>query len=330
MPYDVFGMCNALYDLQAEVPDSVLAELGFEKGGMFLIDEARQREIVPKIYSMLVHTEAGGSGANTMLGLALLGDKAAYTSRVADDEHGRLYRESLIKKGVKANLGSGPGETGISLILITPDHQRTMLTFLGQSLSLGPKDVNLDDLRSSKYLYVTGYLWDTDNQKAAVTLAMREANLAGVKVALSLSDPFCVNRHKADFQRLVNDHVDVVFGNYHEAEALTETSDPREALRALAANCEVAVVTLDKEGSFIKRGEEEHKIPVYPVKAVDTTGAGDMYAAGLLHGLVRGLPLDVTGRIAAYTAAKVVSKLGPRLDAIDQDELNLAVGGSVG
>lgn len=330
MPFDVFGMCNALYDLQAEVPDAVLAELGFEKGGMFLIDEARQREIVPKIYSMLVHTEAGGSGANTMLGLSLLGGSAVYTSRVGDDEHGRLYRDSLAKKGVKANLGVGPGETGISLILISPDAQRTMLTFLGQSLSLTPSDVDLDDLKAAKYLYITGYLWDTDNQKEAVLLAMREANKAGVKVALSLADPFCVNRHKDDFRRLVRDHVDVVFANHHEAEALTDTADPHEALRALAAQTEVAVVTLDAKGSLIRRGDEEHAIPVYPVKAVDTTGAGDMYAAGLLRGLTRGLPLDVTGRIAAYTAAKVVAKLGPRLEAIDEDELNLVVNGSVG
>jgi sugar/nucleoside kinase (ribokinase family) len=330
MGLDVFGMCYALFDLQAEVPETVLGELGFEKGGMFLIDEDRQRRIVPKIYSMLVHTEAGGSGANTMLGLALLGGKAAFTSRVAEDEHGRLYRESLTGKGVKAHLGSGPGETGISLILITPDHQRTMLTFLGQSLSLGPADVNLDDLRASKYLYVTGYLWDTENQKQAVQRAMEEANRAGVKVALSLSDPFCVNRHKEDFRRLVRDHVDLVFGNFHEAQALTDTSTPEEAVRALASTCEIAVVTMDAHGSLIRRGEEEHRIPVYPVTPVDTTGAGDMYAAGLLYGLTQDLALDVTGRIAAYTAAKVVAKLGPRLDAIDRDELNLAVIGTVG
>lgn len=327
MSYDVFGMCNALYDLQAEVPDEVLDELGVQKGGMFLIDEDRQRAIVPRVYSHLVHTEAGGSGANTMIGLALLGDRACYTSRVGDDEHGGHYRRSLTEKGVKANLGTGRGETGISLILITPDKQRTMLTFLGQSLGLSREDVALDDLRASKYLYVTGYLWDTENQKEAVLLAMAEANRAGVKVALSLSDPFCVDRHKEDFRRLIRDHVDVLFGNYQEAEALTDTSDPEEALRALAGQCEVAVVTLDARGSLIGRGDELHRIPIYPVEAMDTTGAGDMYAAGLLHGLCRGLPLDVTGRIAAYCAGQVVAKLGPRLDSIDPLALDLILTG---
>lgn len=323
MSFDVFGMCNALFDLQAEVPEALLDELGVQKGGMFLIDEQRQREIVPRIYNHLVHTEAGGSGANTMLGLSLLGGAASFTSRVGNDEHARLYRESLTGKGVKANLASGPGETGISLILITPDTQRTMLTFLGESLGLTANDVNVDDLQRSKYLYITGYLWDTDSQKEAVLHAMKQANKAGVKVAFSLSDPFCVHRHKADFQRLIRDHVDVLFGNYQEAEALTDTSDPDDACRALASHCEVAVVTLDDKGSLIRRGDELHRIPIYRVDAVDTTGAGDMYAAGLLYGLTRGLPLDATGRIASYCAAQVVAKLGPRLDRVDPAALAL-------
>jgi len=322
MRFDVFGMCNALYDLQAEVEEDVLAGLGVQKGGMFLIDAEQQRQIVPRVYTSLVNTEAGGSGANTMLGVALLGGRACYTSRVGNDEHGGLYRQSLTERGVKANLGVGAGETGISLILITPDTQRTMFTFLGQSRHLQREDVNVDDLRASQYLYVTGYLWDTDNQKEAVLFAMREANRAGVRVALSLSDPFCVNRHKEDFRRLLHDHVDVLFGNYQEAQAMTDTDTPREAVRALAEHCQVAVVTMDDKGSLIRQGDRLYEIPVYPVKAVDATGAGDMYAAGLLYGLTQGLPLEVTGRIAAYAAAQVVAKLGPRLESLDTAEID--------
>lgn len=317
MRFDVFGMCNALYDLQAEVEDGVLEELGVQKGGMFLIDEEQQRQIVPRVYTGLVHTEAGGSGANTMIGVALLGGRACYTSRVGDDEHALLYRQSLASKGVQANLGMGEGETGISLILITPDAQRTMLTFLGQSRALRREDVNVDDLRASRYLYVTGYLWDTDNQKEAVLFAMHEANRAGVRVALSLSDPFCVHRHREDFQRLLRDHVDVLFGNYQEAQALTDTDSPWEAVRALAEHCNIAVVTMDDRGSLIQQGERVCEIPAYRVKAVDTTGAGDMYAAGLLYGLTQGLSLEATGRIASYAAAQVVAKLGPRLEHLD-------------
>ena len=299
MQFDVFGSCNALFDIQAEVEDSVLDDLGIEKGSMVLIDHERQRAIVPRIYDSIVNTEPGGSGANTMIGLAQLGGKACYTSHVGEDEHGELYRSGLAAKGVKPNLGSEPGNTGICLVLITPDAQRTMLTYLGRARDLVKSDINVDDLRNSKYIYITGYLWDTENQKEAVLYAMREANAAGVKVALSLSDPFCVSRHKEDFKRIISDHVSLLFGNYAEAQELTDTDNPRDAVRELARHCDVAVVTLDDKGSLIQQGDQLIEIPVYKVTPVDTTGAGDMYAAGLLYGLTQGLSLEITGRIAA-------------------------------
>lgn len=321
MSYDVFSMCNALYDIQAEVHDEILRELSLEKGSMILLSEEQQAAIVPRVYTHIVHTEAGGSGANTAFGVALLGGTACYTSRVGDDEHANHYRAGLSERGVKPNLGTGNGATGVSLILVTPDAQRTMCTYLGRSRELTAGDVNLDDLRASKYLYVTAYLWDTDNQKAAVLRAMEEANRAGVKVALSLSDPFCVHRHKDELLRLISRHVDLLFGNYAEAEALTDTDTPEEALRVLSTHSDIAVVTLDERGSLIRQGDQVVSIPVYPVKAVDTTGAGDMYAAGLLYGLTRGYSLEITGRIAAYAAAQVVAKMGPRLETIDQEAL---------
>lgn len=321
MSFDVFGMCNALYDIQAEVDEGLLKEIGFAKGGMFLIDEERQREIVSRIYTHIVHSEAGGSGANTMLGLSLLGGRSCYTSRVGPDEHGRLYRESLASKGVQPNLAIGQGDTGISLILITPDAERTMLTFLGEARALSRSDVDLESLRASRYLYVTGYLWDTDNQKEAVSFAMTEANRAGVKVALSLSDPFCVGRHKQDFLDLVRRHVDVVFGNEDEATALTDASDPHEAAARLGEWAEVAAVTMSERGSLLRQGGVTTAIPSYGVEAIDATGAGDMYAAGLLYGLTQGLDLDRAGRIGAYGAAQVVAKLGPRLDQLDIDHI---------
>jgi hypothetical protein len=321
MAYDVFGMCNALFDIQAEVPDTTIAELGVEKGSMLLIDEEQQRRMVSAVYTHLVNTEPGGSGCNTMIGLAQLGGTACYTSRVANDEHGQLYREKMAELGVKPNLGVGEGETGICLVLVSPDAQRTLCTFLGMSRDLRREDVNVEDLRQSKYIYITGYLWDTENQKEAVLHAMREANAAGVKVALSLSDPFCVNRHKEDFQRILREHVDVLFGNQSEAMTLTDTDNPRDAARELARHCDVAVVTMDAEGSLVRQGDTLHEIPPYKVTPVDTTGAGDMYAAGLLYGLTQGLPLDVTGRIASWCAAQVVAKLGPRLETIDMDSI---------
>lgn len=317
MKFDVFGMCNALFDIQAEVADPVLSEVGLAKGSMTLLSEDEQRRIVPRVYDSIVNTEAGGSGANTMIGIALLGGTACYTSRVGRDEHGRMYRAGLASKGVQPNLGEGDGNTGISLILVSPDAERTMGTFLGQSRELRREDVNIDDLRASRYLYVTGYLWDTENQKEAVLYAMREANAAGVKVALSLSDPFCVGRHKDDFLRLLTDHVDVVFANKDEAMGMTDTETPLDAARALASYADVVAVTCDEAGSIVQSGDAVYEIPVFPVSAVDTTGAGDMYAAGLLYGLTQSLPLDRCGRIASYAAAQVVAQLGPRLDSID-------------
>lgn len=322
--FDVFGMCNALFDIQAEVADQQLVDLSLGKGGMMLLSHTEQKAIVPKVYDQIVNTAAGGSGANTMIGVALLGGKACYTSRVGNDEHGRLYTDGLAANGVKPNLGTGDGETGISLILITPDAQRTMCTYLGLSQDLRPQDVNLDDLRDSKYIYVTGYLWDTDTQKEAVLLAMQEAKKAGVKVAFSLSDPFCVGRHRADFEQLLSDHVDVVFANREEAQGMTDQEDVVEAAKQLAKmSGGIAVVTKDKTGSLIVEGDTVYSIPSYPVEAVDTTGAGDMYAAGVLYGLTQELPLPAAGRIGSYTAAKVVAQLGPRLSEVNAEAVRV-------
>jgi sugar/nucleoside kinase (ribokinase family) len=322
--YDVFGMCNALFDIQAEVSDTQLTDLSLSKGAMMLLSDAEQAAIIPKVKNQIVHTEAGGSGANTMIGIAQLGGKTSFTSRVGRDDHGKMYRDSLTAMGVNPILGEGAGDTGVSLILITPDAQRTMLTYLGQSQSVTESDLDLEALRASKYLYVTGYLWDTDSQKAAVLTAMREANAAGVKVALSLSDPFCIGRHKADFKELLEKHVDVVFANKDEACGLMDETDPMVAARALAKLAGgLAVVTLDAGGSVLVSGDTVETIPVYPVKAVDTTGAGDMYAAGILYGLTQGLPLAETGRIASYCAAQVVAKLGPRLDGLDSQAVQV-------
>jgi sugar/nucleoside kinase (ribokinase family) len=321
MSYDVFGMCNPLYDIQAEVSESLLQEIGMQKGGMFLIDETQQKELVAKIYSHIVNAESGGSGANTMIGISQLGGKACYAGKIGNDEHGALYADSLRAKRVDVSVAAGEGTTGICVVLVTPDAERTLCTFLGICREFGPDDVALDALRASKYLYVTGYLWDTDSQKAAVLKAMREARAAGVKVALSLSDPFCVDRHKEDFLQIAREHVDLLIGNHEEMQALTDTDTPHDAIRATAPYCNVAAVTMGSHGSLLRDGDTLYEIPCYPVQPVDTTGAGDMYAAGLLYGLTQGLPLDRTGRLAAYVSAQVVARLGPRLDALEPDIL---------
>lgn len=317
MVTDVFAMCNALHDLQATVDVGTLEELGLTSGSMTLIDDEAHGRILPLVSSRIVNSEAGGSGANTAMGVALLGGKACYTSRVGRDELGRAYRASLADHGVRAILGEGNGPTGTCIVLITPDAQRTMCTYLGQSRELQPGDVDLEALRASRFLYVTGYLWDTENQKEAVLLAMREARTAGVKIALSLSDMFCVDRNKADFAELIEKYVDVVFANAAEAAALTGCGGAEEAAQQLATTCSLAVVTMDRHGSLLVAEDDFERIPVVPVSAVDTTGAGDMYAAGVLYGLTHGMDLARTGRLAASAAAQVVAKMGPRLDAVD-------------
>ncbi len=319
MSFDVYGMCNPLFDIQAELTDEMLVKTGFEKGGMNLIDEAAQKALLTSIDGHIVNTESGGSGANTMIGIALLGGTACYTGKLADDTHGVLYAEKLREKGVQLCAPLGKGTTGICVVLITPDAERTLCTFLGICRELGPSDVDAEALASSKYLYVTGYLWDTESQKAAVLSAMNTARTHGVKVAMSLSDPFCVNRHKAAFLDIASEYVDLLVGNHEEMQELTDTASPEDAIVATKELCDMAAVTVGSSGSLLRDGEAMYAVPAVAVDAIDTTGAGDTYAAGLLYGLTRGLPMEQTGRIACYLASQVVGKLGPRLESVDAD-----------
>ena len=318
MSYDVFGMCNPLYDIQAEISETLLAETEFAKGGMFLIEGEQQKALVARIHRHIVNAESGGSGANTMIGLAMLGGSACYAGKIGDDEHGKLYTESLRDKDVAVSVKAGHGVTGICVVLVTPDAERTLCTYLGICRELNAADVDTDAIGQASYLYVTGYLWDTETQKEAVLLAMRTAKAAGVKIAFSLSDPFCVSRHKADFIAITKEYVDLLFGNHEEMIALTDTTTPPEALAATAAYCSMAAMTMGGEGSLLREGDRMVSIAPYAVQAVDTTGAGDIYASGILYGLTHGLPLEKTGQLASYLAAQVVSKLGPRLDSLDR------------
>ncbi len=321
MRYDVFGMCNPLYDIQAEIQDSVLTELGVAKGGMFLIDADQQKRMVARIYDHIVNAESGGSGANTMIALSLLGGRACYAGKIGNDEHGELYSASLRARDVAVSVKTGAGVTGICLVLITPDAERTLCTFLGISRELGPNDIDVEALRASSYLYVTGYLWDTDSQKAAVLHAMKAAKSAGVKVALSLSDPFCVQRHKSDFLDIIEEHVDLLIGNHDETQALFNVDNPRDAILATRPYCDLAAVTMGSRGALLRERDRLVEVGARRVHAVDTTGAGDTYAAGLLYGLTHDLSLDKSGELAAYVAAEVVAKLGPRLGAVSHDEV---------
>ncbi|MDE2126640.1 MAG: adenosine kinase [Armatimonadetes bacterium] len=323
--FDVFGMCNPLFDVQAEVSDALLADIGLQKGTMSLLEEAEGHTLLARVAEHIVNAEPGGSGANTMIGVAMLGGSACYTGKLADDERGRLYMQGMEDRGVTFAAPVGAGATGTCVVLLTPDAERTMGTFLGSCRSLAPPDVDVERLKSSRYLYATAYLWDTASQREAVTKAMLEARAGGTRVAFSLSDTFCVTRNKPEILALMKEHVNIVIGNEQEACTLTGEHDARRAAARLAEHADIAVVTQGANGSVIIEDGHAVTVPAYPATPVDTTGAGDVYAAGILHAVTHDLGLQCGAHIGGLLASRVVSKLGARLDEIPWSDVDRIV-----
>lgn len=313
---DVLGIGNALVDVLSLAPDELIAELSIARGSMSLIEEERMAEIYA---AMGPGTEvSGGSAANTMAGLASLGARTAFTGRVRDDVLGTVFAHDLAAIGVGwagSTTTDGPA-TGCCLILVSPDAERSMNTFLGASSLLGPDDLALAEIASAAIVYLEGYLFDRDDAQAAYRVASHTAHAANRRVALTLSDTFCVERHRAAFLDLVDSHVDVLFANEGELCALYETDDIDGAIASVREHCPLSVVTLGEQGAVIVTADEEIRVPAEPVAVLlDTTGAGDQFAAGFLAGLIRGLPLADCGRIGNIAAAEVISHLGPRPQA---------------
>ena len=312
--FDVYGVCNPLVDLLSHVPDSFLKKLGIQKNVMHLVTREQQQELLLALAEENISLEvaAGGSGANSMIGISQLGGRSAFSGKIGRDEHGKLYREKLEALGVCDCLAEGEGATGSSLILVSEDGARTMNTFLGMSQELMNPDIDPDVIQSSKYLYLTGYLWDTESQKKAVLNALDEAKKREIKVALSLSDPFCVTRHKEDFINLLKGYASMVFCNQEEAFTLLDTEITQQAVETLSDWTETAALTIGAYGALISHQGETCYIDPLPVRVEDTTGAGDAFAAGFLYGMTHDLsPLD-SGRIGATLAAAVIGQTGPR------------------
>ncbi len=309
---DVVGIGNAMVDVVAHADESFLVAHGLSKGAMTLIDAERADELYA---SMPPAVEiSGGSGGNTVAGVASLGGRAAYIGKVCDDQLGRVYRHDIRAIGVTFDVPpADSGSTGRCLILVTQDAQRTMQTYLGAGSNLGPEDVDDALIASASVTFLEGYLWDPPRAKEAFVKAASIAHAAGRRVSLTLSDPFCVERHREEFRELVNGHVDVLFANELEIMSLYQVDTFDEALQHVRGACEVAALTRSEQGSVIVRGDELHVLAAEPVtKVVDTTGAGDLYAAGFLYGLTRGMELAVCGRIAGIAAAEVISHFGAR------------------
>ena len=314
MSYDVFGIGNPLIDIIIRVEDSALEELGLSKGSMNLVDLERQSLILEQHKGHQRFTALGGSCANTMVMLAQLGGKAALTGKIGDDELGQDFNSQLLKAGVASYLRREPGMTGSTIILITPDADRTMNTHLGMCQHLSKKDLDLEALRRSNCLYITGYQWDTPSQKEAVLTALKAARTQHIPIAFSLSDLFCVQKHREDFQDLLENYVDILFCNELEAQAMTGHGTLDDQLRRLAHSVDHVVITQGKEGSLISHKGDIHRIDAFAVQAIDTTGAGDAFAAGYLYALTRDYPIPEAGALASFCAATIVTIDGPRYD----------------
>jgi sugar/nucleoside kinase (ribokinase family) len=310
---DVVAIGNALVDVLSQSTDGFLHAHGLTKGAMHLISEARARDLYDAMGQGI--EMSGGSAANTIVGVASFGGRAQYIGKVRDDQLGDVFRHDLRATGVGYDVPpatSGP-PTGRCLILVTPDAQRTLNTFLGVSVLLGPDDVDHDLIARGRILYLEGYLFDPPRAQAAFRAAAQRARAAGRRVALTLSDPFCVDRHRDAFLDLVERHVDILLANEAEICSLYQVKDFDSALQEVRAHCSIAALTRSEKGSVIVADDAVHIVDAARVsRVVDTTGAGDLYASGFLLGLSRGLPLPVCGRLGAVAAAEVISHVGAR------------------
>ena len=307
------GIGNAIVDVIASADDAFLEAHGLTKGMMRLVDTDESEALYA---DMGPGTEmSGGSAANTMVGIASLGGLAAFIGKVKDDQLGDVFRHDLRAAGVAFDtppLADGP-PTARSMILVTPDAERTMNTYLGASQELGPDDVDVELVAAAAVTYLEGYLWDPPLAKEAFVTAVKIAHGAGRKVALTLSDSFCVDRFRDEFRDLVLDGIDILFGNEDEIVSLLQVPDFDTAIAEVRAHCDVVALTRGAAGSVVVADDDVLHIPAYPVdRLVDTTGAGDLYASGVLYGLAADLPLEVCGQLGSLCAAEVISHVGAR------------------
>lgn len=311
--YDVVGLGNAIVDVISTQDDAFLKEWGINKDAMNLI-EADRADLLTKASVNALET-SGGSGANTIAGLASFGGKGAYIGKVADDHLGQVFKTDMQNGGVlfdTAPLVGGPA-TARSIIFVTPDGKRSMNTYLGASVEFAPSDVDKATVEAGSILYLEGYLFDKDIAKSAFVHAAEIAHAAGRKVSLTLSDSFCVDRHRESFRQLIRTQVDILFANEEELLSLYETRDFEAAIELLRSETGLAAVTRGEKGSVVIGDGDPIIVPAEPVSAVvDTTGAGDQYAAGFLFGVARGLPLATCAKLGHIAAAEVISHYGPR------------------
>lgn len=315
--YDVYGIGAALVDTEIEISDAELSAFGIEKGLMTLVDEARQEELMAHLSDHLViaRRASGGSAANSLMAVAAFGGRAFYSCKVADDENGRFYLRDLADAGVvhPGEDGLPPGTTGKCLVLITPDAERTMNTYLGISETLCPKNLDHQAIANAEYVYTEGYLVTSPSGRQAAIEGRIHAEQSGTKTAFSLSDPGMVAHFSEGLAEMIGARADLLFCNRDEALAWTGQTSIAAACEAMTDTADTFAITLGAEGAVVYDGQHLHRIAASPVRAVDTNGAGDMFAGAFLYGITRGMDFARAGQLACRAAAQVVTQFGPRL-----------------
>jgi len=309
---DVVSVCNALVDILVEVDMETLHDLQLEKGIMHLVDREQKQSILSRFKDNHRTSELGGSALNVIRSLTSLGRRTFFAGMIAEDSFGRQIEERLRSLGVNMYLSKRKkSATGTCLVLVTPDHDRTMVTYLGASKLYDESLVPHDAISHAKIFHFTGYQWDTKEQKKAIYAAIKTAKQSGTLVSFDVADPFVVERHRREFVDIIRFYADIVFANDHESELLYQTPNPEEVAGKIAQHGAIAVIKLGEDGAFLQKEKETHHVKAISTKVVDTTAAGDMFAAGFLHGLLlEELALDQIGHIASKLASDVISRIG--------------------
>lgn len=318
--YDVFGVGNAIVDTLAQVEDGLVTQLGLNKGSMTLMDTIEQAKVLANLDHRNLQLASGGSAANTMVAIAQSGGTGVYFGKVAHDTNGEFYKLDMEQLGIDFPVPLAPEAslpTGTCVVLTTPDAERTMCTHLGISTALSKTDLDLDILAQSKCSYIEGYLWDAETPRDACIETLEHSKRLGVKTAFTFSDPFLIDRFADDFHRIVDQYCDIVFCNSDEAKQFFDTDQIDQCCEKMAKICELAFITNSEEGCFVIDQGRITRVAGFPIKPVDTVGAGDAFAGGTLYGLTNGLSPTQSAKWGNYIASRVVEQIGPRLEGSD-------------
>jgi sugar/nucleoside kinase (ribokinase family) len=323
MSLKVYGIGNTLIDIFSSVSDSELSKLGLHKGTMHLIDPERRAELLDFIKDSTANYSCGGSAPNTLVTLSLFGVLTALAGKIGKDKYGNIYKEKLGELNIISELKTCESPTGSSIILITQDSERTMNTYLAANREFSVEDINQKLLAEADYFYFTGYMWDTENQKGAILRAIEIAEKNNTRIVFDVADPFAVSRNREDFLGLIRDHAYITFANGEESRILFDNYDTGECAKSMGKLCPVAVVKNGKHGSYVFTNENLLSVPVKGKAPIDTTGAGDTYAAGFLLGLCKNFSLFDSGLLASFLAGEIVQQHGAQFSTEKASELNL-------